>query len=155
LTEPKDLRPNDKTRANYIVDRVMMLDEPAAAAQLADVLENFVLAKRQDLVVARHLGDAPYHDPKLGTKVMLWSNSFFGLTKIRFARKRPPRSMVWYQPHGRYTRAGLRASVIPSGLRAATTALTSTRIASAVSSTTRRCRQLERSQRQYASSART
>ena len=41
LTEPKDLRPNDKTRANHIVDRVMTLDEPAAAAQLADVLENF------------------------------------------------------------------------------------------------------------------
>ena len=41
LTEPKDLRPNDKTRANHIVDRVMTLDQPAAAAQLADVLENF------------------------------------------------------------------------------------------------------------------
>ena len=41
LTEPKDFRPNDKTRANHIVDRVMTLDEPAAAAQLADVLENF------------------------------------------------------------------------------------------------------------------
>jgi predicted GH43/DUF377 family glycosyl hydrolase len=41
LTEPKDLRPNDKTRANHIVDRVMTLDEQAAAAQLAEVLENF------------------------------------------------------------------------------------------------------------------
>lgn len=40
-TEPKDLRPNDKTRANHIVDRVMSLDEQSAASQLADVLENF------------------------------------------------------------------------------------------------------------------
>ncbi len=40
-TEPKDFRPNDKTRANHIVDRVMALDEAAAAGQLADVLENF------------------------------------------------------------------------------------------------------------------
>ena len=41
LTEPKDVRPNDKQLANHIVDRVMTLDEPAATAQLADVLENF------------------------------------------------------------------------------------------------------------------
>ena len=41
MTEPKDFRPSDKTRANHIVDRVMALDEAAAAAQLADVLENF------------------------------------------------------------------------------------------------------------------
>ena len=40
-TEPKDLRPNDKTRANHIVDRVLGLDADAAAGQLADVLENF------------------------------------------------------------------------------------------------------------------
>ena len=41
MTEPKDFRPNEKTRANHIVDRVMALDEAAAAAQLADVLDNF------------------------------------------------------------------------------------------------------------------
>lgn len=40
-TEPKNLRPSDKTRANHIVDRVLGLDEAAAASQLADVLENF------------------------------------------------------------------------------------------------------------------
>ncbi|MEQ1770321.1 MAG: glycoside hydrolase family 130 protein [Devosia sp.] len=40
-TEPRHLRPNDKTRANHIVDRVLALDEVAAANQLADVLENF------------------------------------------------------------------------------------------------------------------
>lgn len=40
-TEPKDFRPTDKTRANHIVDRVLALDEAAAASQLADVLENF------------------------------------------------------------------------------------------------------------------
>lgn len=40
-TEPKDFRPTEKTRANHIVDRVLALDEASAAAQLADVLENF------------------------------------------------------------------------------------------------------------------
>ena len=41
MTEPKDFPPSEKTRANHIVDRVMALDENAAAGQLADVLENF------------------------------------------------------------------------------------------------------------------
>ncbi len=40
-TEPRDLNPADKTRANHIVDRVLALDETSASAQLADVLENF------------------------------------------------------------------------------------------------------------------
>jgi predicted GH43/DUF377 family glycosyl hydrolase len=40
-TEPRDLNPTDKTRANHIVDRVLALDLDAAAGQLADVLENF------------------------------------------------------------------------------------------------------------------
>ncbi|MEH6952598.1 glycoside hydrolase family 130 protein [Nitrobacter sp. NHB1] len=40
-TEPRDLNPTDKTRANHIVDRVLSLDADAAASQLADVLENF------------------------------------------------------------------------------------------------------------------
>ncbi len=40
-TEPGDLKPTDKTRANHIVDRVMALDPAAAESQLADVLENF------------------------------------------------------------------------------------------------------------------
>ena len=40
-TEPRDLNPTDKTRANHIVDRVLALDSKAAASQLADVLENF------------------------------------------------------------------------------------------------------------------
>ena len=40
-TEPRDLNPTDKTRANHIVDRVLALDTEAVAAQLADVLENF------------------------------------------------------------------------------------------------------------------
>jgi predicted GH43/DUF377 family glycosyl hydrolase len=40
-TEPRDLNPTDKTRANHIVERVLNLDPQAAAAQLADVLENF------------------------------------------------------------------------------------------------------------------
>jgi predicted GH43/DUF377 family glycosyl hydrolase len=41
-TEPRDLNPTDKTRANHIVDRVVALDAKAAASQLADVLENFL-----------------------------------------------------------------------------------------------------------------
>jgi predicted GH43/DUF377 family glycosyl hydrolase len=40
-TEPRDLNPTDKTRANHIVDRVLALDSGAIASQLADVLENF------------------------------------------------------------------------------------------------------------------
>src|SRR6058998_1046204 len=40
-TEPRDLNPTDKTRANHIVERVLALDPEAATSQLADVLENF------------------------------------------------------------------------------------------------------------------
>ena len=40
-TEPRDLNPTDKTRANHIVDRVLGLGAEAAANQLAEVLENF------------------------------------------------------------------------------------------------------------------
>jgi predicted GH43/DUF377 family glycosyl hydrolase len=41
-TEPRDLNPTDKTRANRIVERVLALDPGLVAAQLADVLENFM-----------------------------------------------------------------------------------------------------------------
>jgi predicted GH43/DUF377 family glycosyl hydrolase len=41
-TEPRDLNPTDRTRANHIVDRVLALDSEAAASQLSDVLENFL-----------------------------------------------------------------------------------------------------------------
>jgi predicted GH43/DUF377 family glycosyl hydrolase len=40
-TEPRDLNPTDKVRANHIVDRVLRLDADAAADLLIDVLENF------------------------------------------------------------------------------------------------------------------
>jgi predicted GH43/DUF377 family glycosyl hydrolase len=40
-TEPRDLNPPDKLRANHIVDRVLRLDTAAAAQQLNEVLENF------------------------------------------------------------------------------------------------------------------
>jgi predicted GH43/DUF377 family glycosyl hydrolase len=40
-TEPRDLNPTDKTRANHIVDRVLALDSDVSANQLAEVLENF------------------------------------------------------------------------------------------------------------------
>jgi predicted GH43/DUF377 family glycosyl hydrolase len=50
-TEPRDLNPTDKTRANHIVDRVLSLDSATAAAQLADVLENF-LGRHRNLLQA-------------------------------------------------------------------------------------------------------
>jgi predicted GH43/DUF377 family glycosyl hydrolase len=40
-TEPRDLNPTDKTRANHIVERVLALDPETAGHQLAEVLENF------------------------------------------------------------------------------------------------------------------
>ena len=40
-TEPRDLNPTDRTRANHIVARVLQLDAEVAAQQLTDVLENF------------------------------------------------------------------------------------------------------------------
>ncbi len=40
-TEPRDLNPTDKTRANHIVSRVLALDADSAAQHLSDVLENF------------------------------------------------------------------------------------------------------------------
>jgi predicted GH43/DUF377 family glycosyl hydrolase len=40
-TEPRDLNPTDKMRANHIVDRVLALDPETVAALLADVLDNF------------------------------------------------------------------------------------------------------------------
>lgn len=40
-TEPRDLNPTDKTRANHIVERVLGLDPEVAGSLLADVLENF------------------------------------------------------------------------------------------------------------------
>jgi predicted GH43/DUF377 family glycosyl hydrolase len=40
-TEPRDLNPTDKIRANHIVDRVLRLDAEASAQQLREVLENF------------------------------------------------------------------------------------------------------------------
>ncbi len=40
-TEPRDLNPTDKVRANHIVERVLRLDAEASAQQLREVLENF------------------------------------------------------------------------------------------------------------------
>ena len=40
-TEPRDLNPTDKVRANHIVARVLRLDAEASAQQLREVLENF------------------------------------------------------------------------------------------------------------------
>jgi predicted GH43/DUF377 family glycosyl hydrolase len=40
-TEPRDLNPTDKTRANHIVERVLALDVETTAQLLKEVLENF------------------------------------------------------------------------------------------------------------------
>jgi predicted GH43/DUF377 family glycosyl hydrolase len=40
-TEPRDLNPTDKTRANLIVDRVLALDKDSVSRQLAEILESF------------------------------------------------------------------------------------------------------------------
>jgi predicted GH43/DUF377 family glycosyl hydrolase len=40
-TEPRDLNPTDKIRANHIVSRVLRLDLETAAQQLREVLDNF------------------------------------------------------------------------------------------------------------------
>jgi predicted GH43/DUF377 family glycosyl hydrolase len=53
-TEPRDLNPTDKTRANHIVERVLSLDAATATAQLADVLENF-LGRHRNLLKAFEL----------------------------------------------------------------------------------------------------
>ena len=50
-TEPRDLNPTDRTRANQIVDRVTGLEAGAAARQLADVLENFAGRHRNLLAI--------------------------------------------------------------------------------------------------------
>lgn len=47
-TEPRDLNPTDKMRANHIVDRVLALSSEAVAVQLADVLDN----SRGDIVTS-------------------------------------------------------------------------------------------------------
>jgi predicted GH43/DUF377 family glycosyl hydrolase len=46
-TEPRDLNPTDKTRANHIVARVLALDPQAAAREFAEVLENFQSRHRE------------------------------------------------------------------------------------------------------------
>jgi predicted GH43/DUF377 family glycosyl hydrolase len=41
-TEPRDLNPADKTRANHIVNRVLGMDAATVSSQLAEVLDNFL-----------------------------------------------------------------------------------------------------------------
>ena len=50
-TEPRDLNPTDKTRANHIVERVLALDPKVAAHQLADVLASRLRSKAYDRLV--------------------------------------------------------------------------------------------------------
>src|SRR5260221_3105174 len=45
-TEPRDLNPTDKTRANHIVERVLSLYAATVASHLAEVLENFLWRHR-------------------------------------------------------------------------------------------------------------
>jgi predicted GH43/DUF377 family glycosyl hydrolase len=48
-TEPRDLNPTDKIRANHIVGRVLRLDAETAAQQLTEVLDNFE-ARHRNLI---------------------------------------------------------------------------------------------------------
>src|SRR4029077_17425328 len=48
-TEPRDLNPTDKTRANHIVERVLDLDSEAAASQLAAVLV-YLMGRHRNLL---------------------------------------------------------------------------------------------------------
>ena len=48
-TEPRDLNPTDKSRANHIVERVLGMDPATVTAQLADVLDNF-LGRHRNLI---------------------------------------------------------------------------------------------------------
>jgi predicted GH43/DUF377 family glycosyl hydrolase len=50
-TEPRELNPTDKTRANHVVDRVLSLDSATVASQLAEVLENFLGRHRNLLAI--------------------------------------------------------------------------------------------------------
>jgi len=56
-TEPRDLNPTDKTRANHIVERVLALEPELAASLLADVLENFRGRHRNLLETFEHRAD--------------------------------------------------------------------------------------------------
>ena len=66
-TEPRDLNPTDKTRANHIVDRVLALDCESAESLLQDVLENFQGRHRNLLAIfgarADEMEDALIHHP--------------------------------------------------------------------------------------------
>src|ERR1700733_5102947 len=70
-TEPRDLNPTDKVRANHIVDRVLRLDTESAAQQLSDVLDNFEGRHRNliDIFEARaqDMEDALEPHPELNT----------------------------------------------------------------------------------------
>jgi len=68
-TEPRDLNPTDKTRANHIVDRVIGLDPASVASLLAEVLENFIgrhrnlletFEARADEMEAAFAGHSPF-----------------------------------------------------------------------------------------------
>ena len=58
-TEPRDLNPTDKIRANHIVDRVLRLDAEAAAQQLTRGARKF---RRPSPEPARHLRSARRRD---------------------------------------------------------------------------------------------
>jgi predicted GH43/DUF377 family glycosyl hydrolase len=68
-TEPRDLNPTDRTRANHIVDRVVALDAASVAGLLSEVLENFIgrhrnlletFEARADEMEAAFTGHSPF-----------------------------------------------------------------------------------------------
>lgn len=89
-TEPRDLNPTDKTRANHIVGRVLQLDAAAAAQQLSDVVENFEGRHRNlldifetraaEMVIGAGREGAAVHTGRIGDRSRL-QISYCGPTK--------------------------------------------------------------------------
>jgi predicted GH43/DUF377 family glycosyl hydrolase len=86
-TEPRDLNPTDKTRANHIVDRVLRLDVEAARRQLSDVLTNFEGRHRNLLQIfetrAAEMEEAFEPHPEL-TKTQRWLIGAYFLHEYSF-----------------------------------------------------------------------
>lgn len=80
-TEPRDLAPRDKTRANEIVDRVLSLDAVSTANQLRDILANFDGRHRNLLrqfeLRADAMEDALLHHPQFSQQQRQLVGAYF------------------------------------------------------------------------------
>jgi len=108
-TEPRDLNPTDKTRANHIVDRVMALDAASVAVVLSEVLENFIgrhrnlletFEARADEMEAAFTGHTPF------TLISAGSLARTSCTSIPSKRLRYSIRVSWPTPISRELRRG-------------------------------------------------